>query len=114
MTTTIHHMPTDPQPLNQLATEVIGYITAYWEECSDGHNYLATHHVGRATRDMAHDYMTERYEDYLAGIDDEQGEGTLALLAGQSPIPVDGNATPIEQAMDAFDAMFDHLWPATR
>ncbi|RSX50261.1 hypothetical protein [Bifidobacterium callimiconis] len=112
--TTIHHMPTGPRPLNQLAAEVIGYITAYWQECSNGHNYLAINHDGRTARDMAYDYMTERYEDYLSTIDDEQGEGTLDELASQSPVPVDGGAAPIEQAMAAFDAMFDHLWPVAK
>lgn len=111
MTTTIHHMPTDPQPLNQLATEVIGYITAYWQYCADGHNYLATHHDGMTTRDMARQYMTECYEDHLATIDCNR-PGYRELLISQSPTPIDADATPIEQAMDAFDAMFDHLWPA--
>lgn len=99
------------EKIGELGTEVVGYIIAYWECCSDGHNYLAINHAGQTTRDMAYQYMTERYEDYLADIDSEYYDGYRALLISQSPTPVPADATPLEQAMAAFDAMFAYLWP---
>lgn len=95
---------------DELRDEVTGYITAYWQQANDGHPYYAAQHHGETTRSMARSYMTERYADYLAEIEDRQPE-YLWKLANQSPMPVDETQPAVAMTMDAFDAMFDRLWP---
>lgn len=94
-----------------LRAEVTGYIVGYWQEADDGHPYYAIQHDGKTTRDMARDYMRERYEDYLEGMADGAEAGSVVKLIGEAPGPVAGD-TMVEKAMDAFDQMFDELWPA--
>ena len=99
---------TDPTR-RQLRDEVIGYITAYWQQACDGHPYYAFQHDGKTARDMALDYMHERYEDYLNDLG-AQNPGILDTFAHQSPeLPQADDRTG--RAMEAFDRMFDRLWP---
>ncbi|MBW3089199.1 magnesium chelatase domain-containing protein [Bifidobacterium miconisargentati] len=93
-----------------LRAEVTGYITAYWQQADDGRPYYAAQNPGSTTRDMARSYMSERYEDYLADLMDTDPE--LFAAINKNPVtPVDINRTPLEQAIDQFDAMFALVWP---
>lgn len=97
-----------------LRAEVTGYITGYWQDAADGHPYYAMQHDHRSARDMALDYMHERYGDYLEGMAASSEPGTdIVRLITQAPGPVAGD-TIVEKAEDAFDQMFDKLWPAER
>ncbi|PST46757.1 hypothetical protein COO72_12415 [Bifidobacterium callitrichos] len=93
----------------RLRTEVTGYITAYWQQACDGHPYYAFQHDGKTARDMALDYMHERYEDYLNDLE-TQTPGILDTFAHQSPEPPTADDRT-GRAMEAFDRMFDRLWP---
>ncbi|KAA8815691.1 hypothetical protein CSQ85_12240 [Bifidobacterium rousetti] len=93
----------------RLRTEVTGYITAYWQQACDGHPYYAFQHDGKTARDMALDYMHERYKDYLNDLE-AQTPGILDTFADQSPEPPQAD-DGTHRAMEAFDRMFDRLWP---
>lgn len=94
----------------ELSTEVIGYITAYWQDCADGHPYLASGNDDIATRDMALDYMGERFDGYWEDDLSARPEYVSKLIA-QSPLPTNTNESEAEQCWDAFRFMFYKLWP---
>lgn len=88
-----------------LMREVTGYIVGYWQDAADGHPYHAMHHPGHTTRDMAAEYMVERYEDWLRDMEWIE-PNRLARYASLGK-----GATPVEAAMDACDRMFGIIWP---
>ncbi|MBW3087270.1 hypothetical protein KIH77_00730 [Bifidobacterium sp. 82T24] len=89
----------------ELMREVTEYVVGYWEDAADGHPYHAMHHPGHTARDMASAYMTERYEDWLRDVEWTEPD-RLARYASLG----EGD-TPVEAAMDAFDRMFEIIWP---
>lgn len=90
-----------------LMKAITGYITAYWQDAAAGHPYHAADHPGATARDMASDYMTERYEDWLADMAWGQ-PGRFDRIAAQGH-----GDTPMQAAIDACERMFEHLWPHT-
>ncbi|WP_133122367.1 hypothetical protein [Bifidobacterium simiarum] len=91
----------------ELMDDVTGYIVGYWEDAAEGHPYHAIHHPGRTARDMASDYMTERYRDWLECMRQEDPAKFERYAA------LGKCADPVESAMDACDRMFDRIWPRT-
>lgn len=94
-----------------LRTEVTGYITAYWEQANDGHPYYAAQHPGKTTRDLALDYMQERYEDYLAGLLDTEPDRFEEITGIDQPETEEEEQAAVAHACDMFDRMFDLMWP---
>ncbi|KAB8293541.1 hypothetical protein [Bifidobacterium avesanii] len=89
----------------ELIHEITGYIVGYWQDAADGHPYHAMFHPGCTARDMACEYMIERYEDWLEGmswIDPDRLARYASLGRGNDPVAA---------AMDACDRMFAVIWP---
>lgn len=96
-----------------LRNEVLGYIIAYWQEANDGLHCLPEDQPGHTARELAYDYMASRYEDYIG--DEYWDKPELAdRLIAQSPQPVDMDLDRTGRLCEAFDHMFDLLWPETR
>lgn len=103
--------PTRPE-YDTLRTEVTGYITAYWQEAADGHPYYASQHPGRSARGMALDYMRERYDDYARDLKDTDPDRYHAII-DNAPHPAEDAKDDHERFTNAFDDMFDLIWPST-
>ncbi|PLS30273.1 hypothetical protein Uis1B_1943 [Bifidobacterium margollesii] len=92
---------------DELMDDVTGYIVGYWEDAAAGRPYHAIHHPGHTARDMASDYMTERYRDWLEGMQEEDPAKFARYAA------LGEGDDPVGAAMDACDRMFDRIWPRT-